>query len=123
MGNTVLWKPSHTAVLSNYLMYKVLVEAGLPPGVINFLPGEGSVVGNTVFNHRDFAGLHFTGSTATFNALWRTIGGNLSKYRSYPRLVGETGGKNFHFVHASADPEQVVMQTLRSAFEYQGQKC
>lgn len=123
MGNTVVWKPSNTALHSNYLMFKIMREAGLPAGVINFLPGNGLPVGAAAFAHRDFAGLHFTGSTATFQSMWSTIGQNISKYRSYPRIVGETGGKNFHFVHASADPEQVVLQSIRSAFEYCGQKC
>ena len=123
MGNVVVWKPSNAALLSNYLMFKILREAGLPAGVINFLPGAGLDVGAAAFNHREFAGLHFTGSTATFQNMWSTIGANIQKYKSYPRIVGETGGKNFHFVHASADPEQVILQSVRSAFEYSGQKC
>jgi 1-pyrroline-5-carboxylate dehydrogenase len=123
MGNVVLWKPSNTALHSNYMMLQILREAGLPDGVINFLPGNGLAVGAAAFGHRDFAGLHFTGSTATFQNMWSTIGSNISKFKSYPRIVGETGGKNFHFVHASADPEQVVLQTIRAAFEYSGQKC
>lgn len=123
MGNTVLWKPSNTALHSNWLMYRILREAGLPAGVINFLPGNGLDVGNVAFNHPDFAALHFTGSTKTFQSMWAQIGQNISSYKSYPRIVGETGGKNFHFVHASADPEHVVFQSIRSAFEYQGQKC
>jgi 1-pyrroline-5-carboxylate dehydrogenase len=123
MGNTVLWKPSNTALHSNYLMYKILREAGLPAGVINFLPGNGLAVGERVFKHKDFTALHFTGSTKTFQSMWQTIGQNITGYRSYPRIVGETGGKNFHFVHASADAEAVVHQSIRSAFEYSGQKC
>ena len=123
MGNVVVWKPSNTALHSNYLMYKILREAGLPAGVINFLPGHGLEVGAASFAHREFTGLHFTGSTATFQSMWQQIGANIKHYKSYPRIVGETGGKNFHFVHASADPEQVVLQSIRSAFEYSGQKC
>jgi 1-pyrroline-5-carboxylate dehydrogenase len=123
MGNTSVWKPSNTALLGNYLLYQILVEAGLPEGVINFLPGDGKVLGRHTFSHRDFGGLHFTGSTATFNALWKEIADNLTKYKSYPRIVGETGGKNFHFVHESADVGQVVFHSIRSAFEYSGQKC
>lgn len=122
MGNTCLWKPASTSVLSNYITYEILLEAGLPPGVISFLPSAGKVAGEAL-NHSDFAGLHFTGSTATFNQLWQQIGGNLNKYKSYPRIVGETGGKNFHLVHPSADSDHVVYNTIRAAFEYQGQKC
>lgn len=122
MGNTVLWKPASTSVLSNYVTYKILLEAGLPPGVISFLPGSGKTIGNSI-NHRDFGGLHFTGSTATFNNLWRQIGSNLDNYKSYPRIVGETGGKNFHLIHKSANLDNAVFNTLRAAFEYQGQKC
>lgn len=122
MGNVCLWKPASTSALSNYLTYKILLEAGLPPGVISFLPSTGKVAGEAI-NHRDFSGLHFTGSTATFNHLWQQIGSNLGKYKSYPRIVGETGGKNFHLVHPSADVEHVVNNTVRAAFEYQGQKC
>jgi 1-pyrroline-5-carboxylate dehydrogenase len=122
MGNTVLWKPSSTSILSNYRTYEVLLEAGLPQGVISFLPSDGKVIGAAI-DHPMFAGLHFTGSTATFNTLWSQIGSNLPKYRSYPRIVGETGGKNFHLVHPSADLDHAVFNTVRSAFEYQGQKC
>lgn len=122
MGNTCLWKPASSSVLSNYVTYKILLEAGLPEGVISFLPSTGKVAG-AVMNHRDFAGLHFTGSTSTFNHLWQQIAGNLGKYRGYPRIVGETGGKNFHLVHPSADVQHVVNNTVRAAFEYQGQKC
>eukprot|EP00475_Leptophrys_vorax_P002928 TRINITY_DN1166_c0_g1_i1.p1 TRINITY_DN1166_c0_g1~~TRINITY_DN1166_c0_g1_i1.p1 ORF type:complete len:576 (-),score=155.38 TRINITY_DN1166_c0_g1_i1:36-1763(-) len=123
MGNTVVWKPSNTALLANYVVYEILVEAGLPPGVINFLPGDGKVLGKHAFTHPDFGGLHFTGSTATFNALWKQIAENLDTYKAYPRIVGETGGKNFHLVHESADVENVVNHTIRGAFEYSGQKC
>jgi len=123
MGNVTLWKPSSTAMLSNYLVYQVLAEAGLPEGVINFLPGHGKEISDEVFKHRDFAGLHFTGSTATFKSLWRQISDNLDGFRAYPRIVGETGGKNFHIVHESADLDNAVINTVRSAFEYQGQKC
>jgi len=122
MGNTCLWKPASTSVLSNYVTYKIFEEAGLPPGVISFLPSTGSVAGSAI-DHKDFGGLHFTGSTQTFNTLWRQIGNNLDSYKSYPRIVGETGGKNFHLVHPSADVDHVVNNTVRAAFEYQGQKC
>lgn len=122
MGNTVLWKPASTSVLSNYRTYQVMLEAGLPPGVISFLPSDGRVIGGAI-NDPMFAGLHFTGSTATFNTLWNQIGSNLPKYKSYPRIVGETGGKNFHLIHPSADIDHAVFNTVRAAFEYQGQKC
>lgn len=118
MGNVALWKPANTSLLANYIVYQILEEAGLPPGVINFLPGDGVVLGAVAFRHRDFAGLHFTGSTRTFNAIWREIAGSLDRYRGYPKIVGETGGKNFHFVHASADVDNVVNNTIRGAFEY-----
>jgi len=124
MGNVALWKPSSTAIAANYLTLKILREAGLPDGVINFLPSDAGVdISNAAFAHSEFAGLHFTGSTPTFKALWRGITNNLDHYRTYPRIVGETGGKNFHFVHNSADPVLVVNQTVRGAFEYSGQKC
>jgi 1-pyrroline-5-carboxylate dehydrogenase len=123
MGNVSLWKPSSTSLLSNYLMYKVMEEAGLPPGVINFVPGKGRSVGDPVFASEDFAGLHFTGSTATFQAMWRTMAENLSVYGSYPRIVGETGGKDFIFAHPSADADSVTTAIVRASFEYQGQKC
>eukprot|EP00455_Lapot_gusevi_P037557 TRINITY_DN4210_c0_g1_i6.p1 TRINITY_DN4210_c0_g1~~TRINITY_DN4210_c0_g1_i6.p1 ORF type:complete len:571 (+),score=206.84 TRINITY_DN4210_c0_g1_i6:73-1785(+) len=123
MGNTVVWKPSDTALLGNYIIYQILQEAGLPPGVINFLPGDGKQLGSVAFKHPEFAGLHFTGSTRTFNSIWKEIAQNLDNYKAYPRIVGETGGKNFHFVHSSADVSNVVNNTIRSAFEYSGQKC
>eukprot|EP00341_Mesodinium_pulex_P000272 CAMPEP_0116900414 /NCGR_PEP_ID=MMETSP0467-20121206/8696_1 /TAXON_ID=283647 /ORGANISM="Mesodinium pulex, Strain SPMC105" /LENGTH=555 /DNA_ID=CAMNT_0004573637 /DNA_START=28 /DNA_END=1695 /DNA_ORIENTATION=- len=122
MGNTVLWKPASTAMLSNYVTYQIYQEAGLPPGVISFVPSDNEVVGAAI-THRDFGGLHFTGSTGVFNTLWRQIGENLDNYKSYPRIVGETGGKNFHLIHSSADVEHAVNNTVRGAFEYQGQKC
>jgi 1-pyrroline-5-carboxylate dehydrogenase len=126
MGNVVLWKPSPSAVLSNYLVYQVFVEAGLPKGVIQFLPAAPNQVEsmcNTIFSHRDFAGLHYTGSTAVFKKLWKEIANNVDIHRSYPRIVGETGGKDFHLYHPSADMRNGVVQALRGAFEYQGQKC
>jgi 1-pyrroline-5-carboxylate dehydrogenase len=123
MGNTVLWKPASTALLSNWYVLKVLEEAGLPPGVVNFLPGAGASVGDPVIAHPDFAGIHFTGSTGVFQSMWRTIAGNLPRYRSYPRIVGETGGKDFVFAHPSAHVEALVTALVRGAFEYQGQKC
>lgn len=123
MGNTMIWKPASTSILSNYVLMEVFREAGLPDGVINFLPGPGSVVGKAVFNDPHFAGLHFTGSNATFNHLWRLASANLHQYRSYPKIVGETGGKDFVFVHASADVDEVATALVRGAFEYQGQKC
>jgi 1-pyrroline-5-carboxylate dehydrogenase len=123
MGNTVLWKPASTALLSNWYVLKLLEEAGLPPGVINFLPGAGASVGDPVLAHPDFAGIHFTGSTGVFQGMWRTIAGNLPRYRSYPRIVGETGGKDFVFAHPSADVDALVTALVRGAFEYQGQKC
>jgi len=123
MGNTVLWKPASTSVYSNYYVLKVLQAAGLPDGVINFLPGKASQVGDPVLAHEDFAGIHFTGSTPVFQSMWKTIGENIPKYRTYPRIVGETGGKNFVFAHPSADAEAYVTALVRGAFEYQGQKC
>jgi 1-pyrroline-5-carboxylate dehydrogenase len=123
MGNTVLWKPASTAVYSNYFIIKLLQAAGLPDGVINFLPGKASKVGDPVLAHADFAGIHFTGSTAVFHSMWKTVGDNIDRYRSYPRIVGETGGKNFVFAHPSADVEAYVTALVRGSFEYQGQKC
>lgn len=123
MGNTVVWKPASTSLLSNYYLMKIFEEAGLPAGVINFVPGSGSLIGNIVLEHPMLAGIHFTGSTGTFNHLWRKVGENLNKYRSYPKMVGETGGKDFIFVHSSADYESVGTAIIRGAFEYQGQKC
>ncbi|HEV3457394.1 MAG TPA: L-glutamate gamma-semialdehyde dehydrogenase [Thermoanaerobaculia bacterium] len=123
MGNTVLWKPASTAVLSGYYIMKLLQAAGLPDGVINFLPGRANKVGDPVLAHADLGGIHFTGSTPVFQAMWKTLGDNIARYRSYPRVVGETGGKNFVFVHPSADREAVVTAVVRGGFEYQGQKC
>lgn len=125
MGNVVLWKPASTAILSNWVIFKVLREAGLPDGVINFVPGSGAVIGDVLLNSKHFAGIHFTGSTGVFNGIMFKTAQNLSKnlYKSYPRIVGETGGKDFHFVHKSADIDNVVNNTLRGSFEYQGQKC
>ena len=125
LGNTVLWKPAQYATLSNYLLYTVLEEAGLPPGVINFVPGDPELVTSEILNHKDFAALHYTGSTEIFKRLHGKIHENLLKgtYRDYPRIVGETGGKNFHLVHPSADMPNAVFNTIRAAFEYQGQKC
>lgn len=123
MGNTVVWKPASTSLLSNYYLMKIYEEAGLPAGVINFVPGSGSLIGGIVLQHPDLAGIHFTGSTGTFNHLWKNVGENLTKYRSYPKLVGETGGKDFIFVHSSANHEEVGTAIIRGAFEYQGQKC
>ena len=123
MGNATVWKPATTAILSNYYLMQIFKEAGLPDGVINFVPGTGSVIGKEIFSHPDFAGIHFTGSTNTFQRFWKTIGDNITKYKSYPRIVGETGGKDFIFVHSSADAKAVATAITRGAFEYQGQKC
>jgi len=123
MGNTTVWKPATTSILSNYYLMKIFKEAGLPDGVINFIPGQGSVIGKEVFAHKDLAGIHFTGSTNTFQRFWKTIGENITNYRSYPRIVGETGGKDFIFAHKSADAKHLATAITRGAFEYQGQKC
>ena len=123
MGCTVLWKPASTALLSAQVIMELLEEAGLPPGVINMLPGDGADVGDPIFASEHFAGLHFTGSTGTFNHFWKTIGSNVGSYRSYPRIVGETGGKDFIVAHESADPIEVATAIVRGGFEYQGQKC
>ncbi len=123
MGNVVLWKPATTALFSNWMFLELMREAGLPDGVINFLPGDGPAIGGVALSHRDLAGIHFTGSTATFNRMWRTVGEHLDSMKSYPRLVGETGGKDFVFAHPSADVDALVVALLRGAFEYQGQKC
>lgn len=123
MGNTVVWKPSANAALSNYLIQEIFSEAGVPDGVINFIPGDAQQVTDTVLAHKEFASLHFTGSTAVFQNLYQKIGSNLPNYKSYPRIVGETGGKNFHLVHNSANVDNAVKCTVRGAFEYQGQKC
>jgi len=123
MGNTVVWKPASTSVLSNYYLMQLYKEAGLPDGVINFIPGRGSMIGKIALEDRNFAGLHFTGSTGVFNSMWKTISGNLERYRSYPRIVGETGGKDYVFMHASADVDETAAGIVRASFEYQGQKC
>jgi len=123
MGNTVIWKPSPTQQLAASLTMELLEEAGLPPGVINMLPGDGLEVSRVALAHPDLAGIHFTGSTPTFQHLWRTVGENIASYRSYPRIVGETGGKDFVIAHPSADPEVVRTALIRGAFEFQGQKC
>mgnify|MGYP001765194876 CR=1 FL=1 len=123
MGNTVIWKPSPTQQLAASLTMDLLEEAGLPPGVINMLPGDGLEVSKVALAHPDLAGIHFTGSTPTFQHLWRTVGENISGYRSYPRIVGETGGKDFILAHPSADPDVVRVAMIRGAFEFQGQKC
>ena len=123
LGNTVLWKPASTAVYSAWMLMETFMEAGLPPGVINFVPGSGSQVGNPVLASPDLAGIHFTGSTEVFQGLWKQVAENLGSYRTYPRIVGETGGKDFVCVHSSADVDVVVAALIRGAFEYQGQKC
>lgn len=123
MGNTVVWKPASSLVYTPYLFMKILEEAGLPAGVINFVPGSGAVVGDICLADSHLAGVHFTGSTRVFQEMWRTIGHNITSYKSYPRIVGETGGKDFVFAHASADPRTLVTALVRGAFEYQGQKC
>ncbi|MBL6874325.1 MAG: L-glutamate gamma-semialdehyde dehydrogenase [Flavobacteriales bacterium] len=123
MGNVVIWKPAATQVYSAKIIMDLFKEAGLPEGVINMVPSNGAEIGEVVFKHRAFAGLHFTGSTNVFRNLWRTIGNNISNYRSYPRVVGETGGKDFIVAHKSANPKQVATGISRGAFEYQGQKC
>jgi len=123
MGCTVVWKPASTAMLSAHYIMRLLIEAGLPPGVINMVSGDAVMISNAVLSSRDLAGAHFTGSTAVFNAMWKTIGGSMSTYRSYPRIVGETGGKDFIVAHPSADPQALAVAIVRGAFEYQGQKC
>jgi 1-pyrroline-5-carboxylate dehydrogenase len=123
MGNTVVWKPASTAVLSGYYTMKILEAAGLPPGVVNFLPGDAGPISDTLLAHPDLAGVHFTGSTGVFNSMWKTIGANMARYRSYPRIVGETGGKDFIVAHPSADPQALAVAIVRGGFEYQGQKC
>jgi 1-pyrroline-5-carboxylate dehydrogenase len=123
MGNTTVWKPASTAVLSNYYLMKIFEEAGVPAGVINFIPGSGSLISSIVIKNKDLAGIHFTGSNPTFNSLWKQVTENLNLYRSYPKLVGETGGKDFIFAHSSADPLALATAVVRGSFEYQGQKC
>jgi 1-pyrroline-5-carboxylate dehydrogenase len=123
MGNTVIWKPSTTQQLAASLTMELLEEAGMPPGVINMLPGHGAEVSEVTLHHPDLAGIHFTGSTRVFQHLWQTVGSNIATYRSYPRIVGETGGKDFIVAHPSADPDVLRVAMIRGAFEYQGQKC
>ncbi len=123
MGNTVVWKPANTQVYAANVIMQVLKEAGLPDGVINLVYVSGPDAGEVIFNHKDFAGIHFTGSTGVFQGMWKTIGENIAKYKSYPRIVGETGGKDFIMVHKSANPKEVSTAIARGAFEYQGQKC
>ncbi|KPJ20323.1 Delta-1-pyrroline-5-carboxylate dehydrogenase, mitochondrial [Papilio machaon] len=123
MGNGVVWKPSDTALLSNWRIFNIMREAGLPAGVVNFVPADGPTFGRTITSSSDLAGINFTGSVPTFNWLWNEVGKNLNRYKNYPRLIGECGGKNYHFVHPSADTRSVVTATIRSAFEYCGQKC
>ncbi|HVM86659.1 MAG TPA: L-glutamate gamma-semialdehyde dehydrogenase [Puia sp.] len=122
-GNVVVWKPAHTQIFSAQMFMRILKEAGLPDGVINLIYVDGPTLGKVCFNHKDFAGVHFTGSTGVFNNMWETIGKNMANYKSYPRIVGETGGKDFVFAHKSANPDVVVTALLRGAFEFQGQKC
>ena len=123
MGNTVIWKPASSTVYTGYYLMRLLEAAGMPPGVINFVPGDGSALSQVALNHPSLAGIHFTGSTGVFQMMWRTVGENIQKYRTYPRLVGETGGKDFILAHASADRDALVAAILRGGFEYQGQKC
>jgi 1-pyrroline-5-carboxylate dehydrogenase len=123
MGNTVIWKPASTAMLSAYYIMRLLEEAGLPPGVINLVPGDAAEISSVLLSHRELAGVHFTGSTTVFNSMWRTIGANMSNYATYPRIVGETGGKDFIVAHASADPQALAVAIARGGFEFQGQKC
>ncbi len=123
MGNTTVWKPATTSLLSSWILMKVFMEAGMPAGVINFLPGQGSVISSVMMNHRELWGIHFTGSNGTFNSLWKTAAANLDLYRSYPRIVGETGGKDFIMIHNSATPLEAATAIIRGSFEYQGQKC
>jgi 1-pyrroline-5-carboxylate dehydrogenase len=123
MGNVIVWKPAYTQIYSANVIMEVFKLAGLPDGVINMVYVDGPVTGDVVFNHPDFAGIHFTGSTGVFQNIWKTIGGNIHKYKSYPRIVGETGGKDFVIAHKSADAKAVAVGLVRGAFEYQGQKC
>jgi len=122
-GNTVIWKPASSSVYSAYWLMKLFQAAGLPDGVINLVVGSGSAIGNPVLADSHLAGIHFTGSTGVFNDMWKTVGANMSHYKGYPRIVGETGGKDFIFAHPSADPTALVTAIVRGAYEYQGQKC
>ena len=123
LGNVALWKPASSSVYSGYFLMKLFKEAGLPDGVINFLPGSGRDIGNQVLNHKNLAGIHFSGSTAVFQNMWKTVGENIQNYISYPRIVGETGGKDFILAHHTADRKGLSTAMIRGAFEYQGQKC
>jgi len=123
MGNTVVWKPASSAMYSAYWLMKLYEEAGMPPGVINMVAGDASTISKTLLSHEDLGGVHFTGSTEVFNDMWKTIGANMGRYRSYPRIVGETGGKDFILAHPSADPEALAVAVVRGGFEFQGQKC
>jgi len=123
MGNVTVWKPATTSLLSSYYAMKILMEAGMPDGVINFVPGSGAVISNIVLNDPNFAGIHFTGSTKVFDSIWKIASENLTVYHSYPKIVGETGGKDFIFAHSSAKPDELATALVRGAFEYQGQKC
>ncbi len=123
MGNTVVWKPATSALYTAHFLMKLFQEAGLPPGVINLVSGPAAEISDTILAHPDLAGVHFTGSTGVFHSMWKTVGANIANYKTYPRLVGETGGKDFVLAHASADPEAVATALVRGAFEYQGQKC
>jgi 1-pyrroline-5-carboxylate dehydrogenase len=122
-GNVSVWKPARSVPYTSHIIMKILIESGLPPGVINFITGNSSEISEVVLNDKNLAGIHFTGSTAVFQSMWKTVGGNIAKYKTYPRIVGETGGKDFIFVHNSADPAEVATAINRGAFEYQGQKC
>src|SRR5215204_2951190 len=123
LGNTVIWKPASSAMLSGYYTYKLLEAAGMPPGVINFIPGDAVMISNALLDSPELAGVHFTGSTGVFNSMWKKVGENIGRYKSYPRLVGETGGKDFIVAHPSADPMEIAVAIARGSFEYQGQKC
>jgi 1-pyrroline-5-carboxylate dehydrogenase len=123
MGNTVVWKPASSAMFSAHYVMQLLEEAGMPPGVINFVPGDAAAISNVLLSHPDLAGVHFTGSTAVFQSIWKTVGANVASYRSYPRLVGETGGKDFVIAHPSADPAALAVAIVRGGYEFQGQKC
>ena len=123
MGNTVVWKPATTAAYSAHFLMQLLQEAGLPAGVINLVYGPGARIGDAALASPDLAGIHFTGSTGVFQSMWRTVGSNIERYRNYPRIVGETGGKDFILAHPSADVDAVATAIVRGSFEYQGQKC
>ncbi|MBP7497454.1 MAG: aldehyde dehydrogenase family protein, partial [Bacteroidales bacterium] len=123
MGNTTVWKPATTSLLSNYYLMQIYKEAGMPDGVINFVPGSGAEISEVILKHNMLAGIHFTGSTETFRNLWKMTSDNLQNYKSYPKIVGETGGKDFIFAHNSANPIELATAITRGAFEYQGQKC